>query len=304
MEEQPQTNTESRKSYMKRPIPEALDTSESRGTIGVVTEKKQHVDEPDENVPKSQDVVRNPYVIYPDQYDDFDTKLICFAKDPQPSKEGVGQILFMSYQFKSMGADGVPRVVTKPLLINTPNGMCAPVGITAWPDGKSSVLLSCGRDWYTYPLLVKFKHILDLIQQRCCDVAVEKQWNSPGINQALVVRELFADIMFMSTDASGENYPPSIKATVIMSGHGRSELFEYALTPPLHPMVPSDVVPGSSMTSVIHISWMYRKKVKKGWAFSIRSTLFQSVVGPPKPYKPSVAPRDGCYVVVQASPKI
>lgn len=243
---------------------------------------------------RSQEIIRNPYVLYP-PYDTFNPALILFAKDPQPSKEGSGQILFLMYMYEVAQSDGQKRVVTKPLLIQTPNGMHSPVGVTVWPDGKASTLLSCGRDWEANALMVAFKQVLDQIQERCCNIVVDKQWNSPQSNEISAVRELFTPLVFVSESEKGEVRPPSLKASVILTGASRTEFFEFADKPPMREMVAGDVAGGSSMTMILHIAWVYRKKNKKVWQFSIRATAFQAVVELPGSANLS---RKGCSVMV------
>lgn len=223
--------------------------------------------------PQLQEVIRSPYVIYPDQYSKFDVKRVSFGKEPQVSNEGSGQILFISYMYEN---------VLKPLLIQTPNGMHAPTGAVVWPDGKASMLLSVGRDWEINPLMVTFKTIIDSIQKRCEEVVADKQWNSPGTNEISAIHEGFTPIAFIGEGQKGELYPPSIKGSLIMAGNNKTELHAYSGAPPYRPMVLGDVVPGSSVTAIVQLAWMFRKKSKKSWQFSVRVNVFQAVVEVPK----------------------
>jgi hypothetical protein len=116
--------------------------------------------------PPAQDVVRSGHIIYPDQYASFDPAKIAFAATPVAAKEGGGQILFMSYVY--------PDGQTRPLLLHTPRGMHCPTGVKLWKDGKSSILMSCGRDHEASPLMKQFRGICDCIQNRGAQVAVEK----------------------------------------------------------------------------------------------------------------------------------
>lgn len=246
--------------------------------------------------PPSQDVIKSPHVIYP-PYDDFDPKLIAFAKDPQASKEGGGQILFMSYVFTTTGEDGAKKSITKPLLIQSPNGMYAPMGIKMWPDGKATMLISCGREWESNPLIVKYRDVIDAIQQRAAEVVAEKEWNNPQPNEVDVIKEHFTPLMFVSEGEKGDPFPPSMKTSVIMLGSARSELFEYSPKPPLRMLVNSDVPAGCSVTAIVHIPWIYRKKDKKAWQFSIRANLFQAVVDVGGANTGGNMDRRGCSVV-------
>ncbi|MDR3540729.1 MAG: hypothetical protein P4L69_07125 [Desulfosporosinus sp.] len=229
-----------------------------------------------------QEIRRSPHILYPDQYKTFDKKLIAFAKDPQASKEGGGQILFMSYVYQSIdAATGGMRAATKPFMINTPNGMHLPTGITTWPDGKTTTLLSTGREYESNPLMMDVHQLIDAIQNRCIEVIIEKEWNSPNPNTVEAITDNFSPIMFVGIGSKGEQYPPSIKCTVTVAGPGRTEIFRYMEKPPLPTMLAAEVTAGSAGTAVIHIPWIYRKKLGKLWKFSVRINLFQIVVEPP-----------------------
>lgn len=254
---------------------------------GVAQHQDQQVPPPipprDEQTPPAppavQVVKRNPCVIYPDQYESFDPKLLAIAKDAEKSREGGGEIRYISYVYQVKDPEtGVIRAVTKPLLINTPNGMYLPTGVTTWPDGKITTLLSMGRDWEMNPMMVQFKKICRDIQDFVIQSIVDKEWNVGCTNTFDAVAEQFTDFMFEGMGPKGEQYPPSIKASVIVTGKMRTEIFEFAPKPPLRPMIPAEVIGGSSITAIIHIPWIYRKKDGKKWKFSMRSNLFQGVV--------------------------
>ena len=239
-----------------------------------------------------QKQVRSKYVFYPDIYDTFDPNKIAFAKDPQASRDGSGEILYLSYLFE----DGL-----QPLMVQSPNAMHSPTGITIWKDGKASILLSAGRGWEDLPLMVKFKQIMDAIEQRCVEVTCEKGWNKGGSQDPQIVQECFTDVMFIGENKeSGEQYPPSTKATVILDGQSASELFEKVIDgngdPLMRPLIPGDVDKGCGVTAILHIQWIFRKKAKKGWAFSIRSNLFQARVFPPSSQGGSGFARGGCAI--------
>lgn len=256
---------------MMPPNPPLPSSSSSSSSSGVAVQQQQQ-DAASAAHSQLQEVVRSPYVIYPDQYSKFDVKRVSFTKEPQTSNEGGGQILFMSYMYEN---------VLKPLLIQTPNGMHAPTGITIWPDGKASMLMSVGRDWEINPLMVTFKSIIDAIQKRCEEVAAEKQWNSPGPNDVAIIHDGFTPIAFIGEGQKGDLYPPSIKASLVMTGNNRTELHEFSDVPPYRPMVPGDVTAGSSVTAIVHVAWVFRKKSKKTWQFSVRVNLFQAVIEVP-----------------------
>lgn len=243
-------------------------------------------------VPVQQKQVRSKYVFYPDIYDQFDPNKIAFAKDAQASRDGSGEILFLSYLFE----DGM-----QPLMVQTPNAMHSPTGITIWKDGKSSILLSAGRDWENTPLMVKFKQVMDAVQTRCVEVTCEKNWNKGGSQNPEVVRESFTNLMFVGEDKeTGSAYPPSLKATVIIEGPSKTELFEKVVNEDssvvMNGLIPSDVGKGCGITGIIHIPWVFRKKAKKGWMFSIRSNLFQARVFPPSAPGGFGGARSGCAV--------
>jgi hypothetical protein len=291
--------------------PETFDVSDARGSVGVqlapkfrpvpdippppIEPPKDQPSAPAEPVapdqvpqpPPGSRVVRNPAVLYPDEYSTLKKEHIVFAKEPQASREGGGQMLFMSRLF--------PDGKVKPLLINTPNSMFAPTGVTTWSDGKTTMLLSTGRDWEMNPLMGSFRALLTMIQERAAEVAVEKEWNSPNQNNVEAVLSQFTPLMFVGEGDKGEPYPPSIKATVMIAGNNRTEFFEYSAEPPMRPLVPADVIASSTITSVIHLPWVYRKKAKKAWQFSIRTNVFQAVVEMPSGRG---IPRNGCSVQV------
>lgn len=234
---------------------------------------------PPAQMPVVQEIKRSPHVIYPDQYKSFDKKLIAFSKDPQASKEGGGQILFMSYVYQSTDpVSGAIRTATKPFMLNTPNGMHLPTGVMTWPDGKVTTLLSTGREFEANPIMADLRNVFDQIQERCIEVIIEKEWNSPNPNTVEAITDNFTPIMFVGMGAKGEQYPPSIKASVTVVGNNRTEIFQYAAKPPLPTMLPAEVVPGSQGTAIIHVPWIYRKRLGKLWKFSVRVNVFQIVV--------------------------
>lgn len=230
----------------------------------------------------AQAVVRSQFTIYADMYDEFDPNCIEFSKDPQASREGGGQMVFMLYRYKIKPLDGQgePRFVSKPLLVQTPNSMFMPTGVTVWKDGKASMLLSLGRDWESNPLYVKFRAVLDSIQNRICQMIISKEWNNPQPNTMEAVVPQMTGIMTADIDAKGEPYPPSMKASVIVSGKDASEFFEFAPRPPLMAMTIGDVLPKSTATTILNFPWVYRKKDKKCWRFSARVNAFQSIIEP------------------------
>ena len=242
--------------------------------------------------PVQQKQVRSKYVFYPDIYDQFDASKIAFAKDPQASRDGSGEILFLSYLFE----DGM-----HPLMVQTPNAMHSPTGITVWKDGKCSILLSAGHGWEDTPLMVKFKQIADAIQMRCIEITCEKGWNKGGNQNPEIVQESFTNLMFVGEDKeTGTAYPPSLKASVIIEGPSKTELFEKIVEEDgsvvMNGLIPSDVNRGCGITGIIHIPWVFRKKAKKGWMFSIRSNLFQARVFSPSSTGGFGAARSGCAV--------
>lgn len=269
---------------VEEPAP-AVDDTDEPATTSV---RKRDRDEPAPVVaaaaaalpaPVSQKQTRNKYVFYPDVYDEFDAGKISFAKDPQESRDGSGEILFMSYLFE----DGL-----KPLMVQTPNAMHTPTGITVWKDGKCSILLSAGRQWEESTLMVKFKTILDSIQMRCIEVTCEKGWNRGGNQTPELVQESFTSLMFVGEEKdTGIPYPPSIKASVTVEGPSKTELFEKVVredgTACMNGIISRDVIKGCGVTAIIHIPWIFRKKAKKGWSFSIRANLAQARVYPPTP---------------------
>ena len=234
--------------------------------------------------PMVQEIKTSPFIVYPQAYKDgFDTTHMSFAKDPQASREGGGQILFMSHIYSVANPEnGTVRTYDKPFLWNTPNGMHLPTGITTWPDGKVTTLASCGDGWEQNPLMVAQVNAFEAIRRRCIDVIIEKEWNTPNPNTFEAIDENFTPVMFVGTDAKGtKQYPPSVKASLIITGKNRTEIFEYSPKPPLKPMLPAQVESGSQGTMVLHLAWIYRKKVGRLWKFSVRVNLFQLVAETP-----------------------
>ena len=212
-----------------------------------------------------------------------------FAKDPIKSREGGGEMLYMSYLFD----DGV-----KPIMVQTPNAMYSPTGINVWADGKASILLSGGRDWEQNALMVQFYALMTAISKRCVEIVAEKGWNTNGSQDPLVIHDAFSELMFCGVkEETGEKYPPSIKAAVVIDGKDPVELFEKVSDNPtvFNCLIPSDVKNGCGATAIIHIPWIFRKKAKKGWAFSIRTTLYQARIFPS--VGGAAMPRGGCAVM-------
>lgn len=245
--------------------------------------KKARIPEP---VQPAQQVVRSPYILYPDQYETFDPKKIAFAATAQASREGSGQLLWMSYVY--------PDGQTRPFLIHSPRAMHSPLGVKLWKDGKSSVLLSLGRDYEADPTLIKFRQICDAIQHRAAEVAVEKEWM--GAKDLQATEKQFSPIAFVgSNEKTGEPYPPTVKATVIVTGKDKTEFFEFSPTPPLKTLLPGDLEGACSITAVLHFAWVFAKKAKKGTEFSIRCTLFQAII---ESSGGTSAARNGCAVMI------
>ena len=240
-----------------------------------------------------QEVKRSPFVIYPDEYAKFDAKRIVFSKEPQKSKEGGGEILFMSYLYNWTDPDtGSEKTAVKPLLINTPNGMYLPTGMKVWSDGKISTLMSCGRNWEVNPFMKQFYEIMNAVVLRCIEAIIEKKWNEPFPSTPEKIMDKFTPPLFVGISPKGEQYPPSMKASIIISSSNKTEIYKYAPKPPLQPLLPSDVIAGSSATAIIHIPWVYRKKEKGVYNFSVRVNDSQIVVEAPAPKdKEGGAPR-------------
>jgi hypothetical protein len=168
------------------------------------------------------------------------------------------------------------------------------MGVHVWKDGKSSALLSLGRDYQSDNLMSQFRQICDGIQNRAAEIVVEKGWM--GSRDIEVVKNQFSPLVFVGTnDETGEPYPPSLKATVIVSGKDKSEFFEFSNTPPLKSLIPGDLDGPCSMTAVLHVAWVFAKRAKKGPEFSIRCTLFQGIV---ESSGTGAGPRKGCAVLI------
>lgn len=173
-------------------------------------------------------------------------------------------------------------------------------------------MLSGGRDWSENPLMVEFRAIMDAIQKRCIEAVAEKGWNTNGSPDPQIIQESFSDLMYVGVkEDTGEEYPPSVKAAVVVNGKDpvyhfltrfltkfkKVELFEKVSDdPPVYNcLIPSDVKQGCGVTAIIHLRWIFRKKAKRGWAFSIRTDLCQARIFP---YAGgSIMPRGGCAVV-------
>lgn len=220
------------------------------------------------------------HIIYPGRieglqgcvtYDDFDSQRVVFAKEPQRSSDGSGELLYVSYQF----ADG-----SFPLLIQTPNATYSPTGINVYKDGNASMILSCGRDWEQSTPLVKFHAICEAIQRRCVEVVVEKGWNANGSQEPEAVAKLFNDVMGSGTNPeTGQPYPPSMRVAVRVTGEKAVELYK-KVDGVAMPCIPADAVKGCSITGIVEFGWIFRKKNKKEWSFSVRTTLTQAYVWP------------------------
>lgn len=229
-----------------------------------------------------QEVKRSPFVIYPDEYAKFDPKRIVFSKEPQNSKEGGGMILFMNYVYIWMDPEtGTEKTAVKPLLVNTPNGMHLPSGMKPWKDGKISTLMSCGRDWEANPYMKQFNDIMTMIVTRCIEAIIEKKWNDPFPNTPEKLMDNFTPPLFIGMSPEGKQYPPSMKVSIIISTTNKTEMYKYAPKPPLQPLLAADVIAGSSATAIIHIPWVYRRKVKGVWNYSIRINGYQLVIEAP-----------------------
>ncbi len=60
---------------------------------------------------------------------------------------------------------------------------------------------------------------MDAIEKRCIEVVAEKGWNINCSQNPEIIQDAFTDIMFVgSNEDTGGDYPPSIKATVIVEG--------------------------------------------------------------------------------------
>lgn len=67
--------------------------------------------------------------------------------------------------------------------------------------------------------MVEFRAIMDAIQKRCIEVVAEKGWNVNGSQDPQIIQDAFTDLMFVGTNSeTGEEYPPSVKATVVIDG--------------------------------------------------------------------------------------
>ena len=255
--------------------------------------KKANIGDGSDIIPRpvQQKKERSPYVFYPDIYDTFDAAKIGFAKDPQKSREGNGDMLFMCYLFPDS---------MQPLMIQTPNAMFSPTGINMGGAGKPSMLLSAGQDWENNPLMVKFKGIMDAIQQRVIDVAVEKSWNDPFPSTAEQIRANFSDIMFVGISKKTKlPFNPSVKA-VILSGKDATELYGKDIVGPdgstaAECLLPGDVDKCCSVTGILHFPWAYKKNGKKANEFSVRSNMFQARIFPSSGGFMSMS-HDGCAI--------
>lgn len=259
----------------QREIPDPEESSEEAPSA------QQQVPPP---APAAQVIKRNPYVIYPDQYAEFDKSRIIFSKDPVQSTEGGGMLLFMQYLFSVPDpATGTVKSVPKPLCINTPNGMHMPKGITLWKDGKSSALLSLGRDWESIEVKIAFRKLVDDIINRCNEVIAEKSWNSPFPNTKEAIQANFTPFLFCGMSENGEQYPPSFKASVIVSSKSGplTEVYEYSDKLPLPALLPTEVPNGSAASAIVHITWVYRKKAGSCFKYSLRANMVQAVVEKP-----------------------
>jgi hypothetical protein len=240
--------------------------------------------------PLVQEIKLSPYIIYPAKYNTFDPQRIVFAKDSIKAKTGGGFIIFMQYVHDVTDpATGKSIGVTKQFLWNTPNGMHLPSGVKLWEVGNPSVLASCGENWDKNELMVTQANAFELIRQRCIDVVLEKGLAGPTATRESVAQN-FAPPMFVGVDAkTGKQYPPSIKLSVI-TGKDASEFFEYAPSPPLKPLLPIQITPGSQATIVAHIAWLHYGKKMGAMHFNLRLNVFQLVAQTPSAFSGVVPP--------------
>jgi hypothetical protein len=229
-------------------------------------------------IPTTKEQARSPYIFYPDCYDKLDPQKITFSKDPITSRDKSGDMVFMSYLFD----DGTE----KKLMVQTPNAMFSPTGVTTWKDGNFSILLSCGKNWSEDPMMSAFRAVNDKIQKRCIEMVCEKKWNGSGSHDPETLQDSFSDIVFVGENKeTGEPYPPSIKLSVNINGSDATELFEKVQTEEggsvMTCILPTDVTKGCGVTGIINYAWVFRKKAKKGFSFSSRTNLFQGRVFPP-----------------------
>jgi hypothetical protein len=150
--------------------------------------------------------------------------------------------------------------------------------------------------------MIKFKALVDAVQARCVEITCEKGWNKGGSADVDQVKQCFTDLMFTSSNAeTNVAYPPSLKATVLIDGPSKAELFEKVIrgdgTAAMNCLIPSDVGKGCGATAIVHVPWVFRKKAQRGrgWNFSIRATLYQARIFPPA--NQAGLARNGCAIV-------
>jgi len=231
-------------------------------------------------LPGPRIVRRNPHIIYPDQYDQFDASKIVFANKLQKAREGGGEILFMNYQY----SDG--RVL--PLLIQTPK-VFLQTGVTVWSTGSPTMLCSLGKEWEQNERSRKFSEMFMRIEE-CIARHVHQQEYAKGYSVDQIC-EMVNPTIFTGVDAEGIEFPPAFKTRVTIDGNARTEFFNEEN---MMPMAHTDVTSHAEARIVVHVKWVFRKKSNRSWQFMVNLTAFQVVVN----CDPSGLPYgEGCTIV-------
>ena len=228
-------------------------------------------------------------VIYPDQYDSVDmTKLVFDKPEMRECRTGGGDMAYMSL----VGEDGIPRK----LVFQTPH-MPAPGGISTFEDGKSSILLSMGKDWQGCPSMSSFGNFCNRLMESVAQQIFERKWAAfknakvhPDIGK---VREMIAPVIKSGYNKkTGDAYPDSFSCTVNLktgtavpdatSSVGKTQsatgFWKKLDKGTVIPIASADVSRNSLVCVVLEAPWIHRKKDGSSFKFSIHMRAVQVAV--------------------------
>lgn len=236
--------------------------------------------------PPSIPVERDLNMFYPDTYDKMDEQNMMCDGDPIVSKVGGGKMAFIKYMDKERG-------ISHPLCSQAPK-MFLPSGISEFQNATGKVntnaLCSLGKDWESNVEAVSFKNFCDRVKQGCARIIVNKGLHLPYCKTIEDVLANFTDIVFVSEKISEDDpsnvivFAPSIKLIINTAPNNKTLLVSPTQTPNGTIMAEIDyksVQKSSSLTPMITFRWIYRKKDKNGWTFSVNCAVHQGIIDPP-----------------------
>jgi hypothetical protein len=235
---------------------------------------------------------RKPHMFYPDMYKEFEGSRLIAEGEPQNSKVGGGKMMFISY----LWPDGVQR----PLYVQAPK-MILPGGIMVFQGQgaekeRTTALCSMGKEWEQNPAMVAYRDLTNNITQACVALIMAKQLHLPYCPTAEDVTNSLSPLIFVSEKISEEDpsktivYPPSVKLAVNTASNNKSMLVTRVVTSNVGTsrygygqISIGGVAKGSSIIPMQTYNWVYRKKKTQptGWAFSVRTSIYQAVIEPP-----------------------